>query len=43
MESHPGFTDVNNVWLAFSGARRKRFSMGTKPPNGRDITTLKSF
>jgi hypothetical protein len=43
MKSRHGFTDVSNAWLASSGARRKRFSMGKKPLNTRGIIILKSF
>jgi len=42
-KSHPGFTDANNVSLAFGGVHKKRFSMGRKPSNTRGITSLKSF
>jgi hypothetical protein len=43
MKSRRGFTDANNAWPAFSGVRRKRFSMGEKPSDTLGIITLKSF
>jgi len=43
MKSRHGFTGASNVWPAFSGARKRRFSMGETPSNIQDIITLKSF